>query len=263
MVAPVPIDETGTWTHSEPNALEKGLARADFSVDLIRFTDARRPRSMELDAPEQTMYQYDPDRLLQGVSTQVPALVEKYLCYRPKKPRNYKVEIDLKRLIIKEKTGTFFSGAFGRYSVELEMDVIARRYDDSSVILRRTYHLHRERPREDFNGRGPSMERDRAMLYDMTESILRFISMRIGKDIEKDVPYWQPAAPEVIAPRLAPPMPVQTYSNVPLVAPAVPVEHFAEPEDAPQSEDAPGLLGPDYTPDYAPVDRAYDVTPQG
>jgi hypothetical protein len=198
----MPIDETGVWTNRPPTEKELVLTRSDFSVEIVRFTDSRRPRSMELQSDDQLIYQYDPDTLMGSVSHQVPAILSKYLSYRMKQPKHYKVEIDLKRLETVIKTGTFMSGSWGRYSVNAEVVATVRR-PDSSVVFIRTYRYDPMQPRENYDGRGPSKERDRARMYDLTESVMREAAQDIGWDIrQRDARRWKVEAPQSIPTRL-------------------------------------------------------------
>lgn len=214
----MPADETGPWTNRAPSEKERLLARSDFSVELIRFTDLRRPRSMEMETPDQIIEDYVPDTLLQGVTTQVPAIVGKYLAYRPRMEKDYAVELELNKLTTTIKTGSFWSGSWGRYAVELEMTAIARR-PDSTVVLQKTYHVQREQGRESYNGYGPSKERDRARLYDLTENTLREVAAEIGWDIrQRDARMWRPK-PAVPLQEATPPVVPATPSAVPLTMP--------------------------------------------
>ncbi len=198
----VPLDETGSWTYRDPTEKELLLARSDFSVEIVRFTDSRRPRSMVLETNDQMIYQYDPDTLMAGVTTNVPGILGKYLSYRPRMPKHYKVEVDVRKLVTNIQTGTFWSGHWGRYHVAFEVDVIARR-PDSSVVLKRTYRFDETQKREDYNGRGPTKERDRARMFDLTESILRKTAEQIGWELRmRDARKWKVAAPQDIPTRL-------------------------------------------------------------
>lgn len=210
----MPLDETGPWTNRTPTEKELLLARSDFSVELVRVTDARYPRSMEALSRDQVIYQYDPDTLLGGVSTQVPAILGKYLSYRPKQPKHYKVEIEIKKLRTDILTGTFWSGFWGRYHADLELRVIAR-HPDSTVAVQRIYTLQEEQERQDYDGRGPSKERDRARMYDLVESLIRKSAEDIGWDIrQRDARRWKAPAPQSIPTRLNQP-PVDRASGTP------------------------------------------------
>ena len=160
------------------------------------------------------IYQYDPDTLLGGVSTQVPAILSKYLSYRPKMAKHYKVEVDIKNLRTTIRKGTFWSGSWGRYHSTLELRVIARR-PDSTVVMQRVFTYEEEQRRNDYDGRGPSKERDRARMYDLVETMLRKSAEDIGWSIRQmDARRWQAPAPQSIPTRLNRP-PVDRVSGTP------------------------------------------------
>lgn len=233
-----PIDETGSWTYRDPTEKELLLARSDFSVEVVRFTDSRRPRSMQLETRDQMIYQYDPDSLMGGVSTNVPAILGKYLSYRPKMPKHYKVEMDVRKLVTNIKTGTFWSGHWGRYHVAFEVSVIARR-PDSTVALQKTYRYDEMQPRQDYDGRGPSKERDRARMVDLTESILRKTAEQIGWELRmRDARAWKAPAPQSIPTRLNLPPVDRAAGNADVdTAPArlMPVERTVAPVVVPSA----------------------------
>ncbi|RYG58965.1 MAG: hypothetical protein EON60_11840 [Alphaproteobacteria bacterium] len=257
----LPMDETGEWTYRDPSEKELLLARSDFSVEMVRFTDSRRPRSMELQSDDQMIYQYDPDTLMGGVSYNVPAILGKYLSYRPRMPKNYKVEVELKRLTTVIKAGTLWSGSWGRYNVDLEVTMIARR-PDSTVVARKSFRYNKDQRREDFNGRGPTKERDRTRMYDLTETLLRKAAEDIGWEIrQRDARRWHVAEPQSIPTRLNLP-PIDAASGTPnaddmprlsptlpgaepVIVPSTPVDTWV---DGPQPEDS-GTPAPDVMPE--------------
>ncbi|RYG59166.1 MAG: hypothetical protein EON60_11225 [Alphaproteobacteria bacterium] len=257
----MPMDETGEWTFRDPTEKELLLARSDFSVEMVRFTDSRRPRSMELQSDDEMIYQYDPDTLMGGVSYNVPAILGKYLSYRPRMPKNYKVEVELKRLTTVIKTGTLLSGSWGRYSVDLEVMMTARR-PDSTVVARKAFTYNKEQGREDFNGRGPTRERDRARMYDLTETLLRKAAEDISWEIrQRDARRWKVAEPQSIPTRLNMP-PIDAASGTanaddmprltptlpgaePVIVPGTPADTWV---DGPMPEDS-GTPAPDVMPE--------------
>lgn len=229
----LPEDDSGPWTYRDPTEKELLLARSDFSVELVRFTDARRPRSMELESTDERIYQYDPDTLLGGVTTNVPAMLGKYLTYRPRTPKHYKAEVELKKLTTKIKAGTFWSGKWGRYYADVEMKVIVRR-PDSTVAMMKTFRYDEEQRREDYNGRGPTRERDRARMVDLTASLMRKAAEDIGWNLrQRDARLWDAPEPQSIPTRLNMP-PVDQAAGTedadairmpePVVVPAIPAE---------------------------------------
>ncbi len=233
----LPRDETGPWTREPVTEKERLIAKGDFSTEIVRFTDVRRPRSMELHSSDQLIYQYDPDTLLGGTSYQVPAILGKFLSFKPKQPKHYMVELELKRLETVIKTGTFWSGSWGRYSVDMELQATVRR-PNSEVVFVRTYRYDPTQPRQDYNGRGPTKERDRARMYDLVEATLRDAAQDIGWDIrQRDARHWKAPAPYGIPTQLNP-IHIDRVSttpnadalppvNAPLVVPSAPAE--AEP----------------------------------
>jgi hypothetical protein len=173
-----PLEGTG-FTDREWTQKERLIARSDFSVEIVRFVDNRNPRVEATDPYDNTIYDYDPDNLMQGVTARAPVLFNKYLAYRPRMAKHYRVEIELTRLKTRIRPGSLWDGQFGRYTVELEARVIARR-SDSSVAFNRPYSIELERRRTTFNGRSPSSAMDRNRMYDLTEDAIRQMSEAIG-----------------------------------------------------------------------------------
>jgi hypothetical protein len=178
------MDEKGPWDSRSPTPNEQAFSRSDFSLEVVRFSDARAPESLDAaDAPDTYIYRYDPDRLMRGVSVQVPMLMEKYMGFKARLPKHYMVELELRRLHTDILTGTFLSGSGGRYHVDVEVVATARRATDSRVGLRRFYRLELEEKRGLGQGRGPTMEQDRNAVYDLAEEALRRISSRISREL--------------------------------------------------------------------------------
>lgn len=178
------------YTNRQPTPREQLVAKSDFSVELVRFEDARRPRTTVPMPRDDVMYEYEPDELLQGVTYKVPVLVNKHLAYKAKMPKHYLVEIEMTGLRTRIVTGTLLSGNFGRYLVELEADVLARR-PDSQVIIQRPYTLALEEKRQSFNGRHPTKEMDRARMYDLAEDAFRRLSEDVAWDLRQaDARHW-------------------------------------------------------------------------
>jgi hypothetical protein len=190
-VVEYPPYEGEGYTEREPTEREKLLARADFSVEMVRFADARRPRSTALATPEGNIYDYEPDELLQGVTYKVPVLVNKYLAWRPKTEKHYRVEMELEQLHARIISGNLWSGNMGRYATDVEARVMVRR-PDSQVVLNKVYTAVLEQKRPTFNGRNPSKEMDRARVYDLVEDAFRAIAEDIAWDIrQQDARKWK------------------------------------------------------------------------
>lgn len=169
------------------------VAKSDFSMEVVRFTDSRRPRSLERGPEEQAMDVYDPETVLHGVSTRLPALYEKYLAYKPKQPlKHYKIEFDVLDLRTEVLNGNFWSGRFGRYAIALEIEAIVRR-PDSSVILRRVYKVEDGQHRKTYDGRSPSQAMDETRLTALVDAAVRKTAMDLAWDIRQvDARTWHP-----------------------------------------------------------------------
>lgn len=175
-------ESTGLYNVGRLTDREKVLLRSDFSVALNQFSDKRSLRSLMAQQPKGIMYQYDPDDLLQGVTYRLPALLETYLTYRPRKAKHYQVEAAVTELQAYIKTGSLLDGRFGRYAVRLELAVVVRR-PDSRVVLARHYRQRLEGPRKSYDGRNPSVETDRATMLDLVDAAMRKTAENIGWDI--------------------------------------------------------------------------------
>lgn len=180
------FDERGTTEK------ERLIARSDFSVELVRLADNRNPRTEANDPGDNKIYQYDPEVLMQGLSSRLPVLFNKYLTYRPRMAKHYKAEIEITRFKTQILNGTLLSGEFGRYAVAFEARVVARRAD-STVAINRPYSVVIEQRRRTYNGRSPSAEMDRTRMYDIAEDAVRQMSQEIGWDLRRtDAHVWTP-----------------------------------------------------------------------
>lgn len=178
-------ESTGLYDVDRLTDREKVLFRSDFSVELNQFTDKRTPRSLMAQQPKGIIYQYEPDDLVQGVTYRLPTLLETYLTYRPRKAKHYQVDVAVTELQTYIKTGNIFDGRFGRYAVRLELAVVVRR-PDSRVVLARSYRQRLEAPRKSYDGRNPTLETDRAAMFDLVDMAMRKTAENIGWDIRRN-----------------------------------------------------------------------------
>jgi hypothetical protein len=267
-----PAHEAGPWVQEAPREKEMLLAKSDFSVGVVRFTDLRRPRSMEDGPDDRRLYLFEPDTLLSGVSTRLPALFEKYLAYRPQVAKHYKVELELRQLRTEVLAGTFFSGrSMGRYEVSMEILATARR-PDSSVVLQKVYRYQETQPRGGSDGRGPSKEMDRARLTDLVDAGVRLTAQNIGWALRQgDARRWKPdarpagphgsirMAPQPVLERATGSM-TGMGSELIIPAKATAPAPFPNPLNDPVSLPVPRFMpheeiphGPRYAPDSVPV----------
>lgn len=165
----------------EQTTIPKYLEKLDFTMDIIRFEDRRRARSIPKDPTGNVIYEYDADQLLSGVSHRLPVLFSKHFGYGLVKPNTLLVEIDLQKLKTSIKTGTISTGKFGRYFIDLEADITVRD-TDSSVLNTETYKQTFDLKRTSFDGRSPSSEMDRSRMYQVVEEAVR----RMVADVVKD-----------------------------------------------------------------------------
>lgn len=240
------------YTHREATRQEQLIAASDFSVELVRFEDARYPRSTAFTAPDEIIYEYEPDELMQGVTYRVPVLMNKYLTYRPKMDKHYRVEMELMTLQTRIATGDFKAGHFGRYKANIEARMIVRR-PDSRVVLNRVYRLTYDQPRDSFNGRSPSKEMDRGRMYDITEGLFRRLSEETAWDIRRfDAKFWHPEREQVMVPtqknevKFYPSKPAEPKVQLPTSDEPTTMEDLIKPEqpaEDPEHEDGSGMQG--------------------
>lgn len=224
-----PYEGTGR-TDRGPTDKEELLARSDFSLEVARLTDSRRPRSTAFEVPDQIIYEYEPDNLIQGLVFRGPVLLNKYLTYRPRTAKHYFVEVDVKRLDTYIATGKLlFGGRDGRYIATMEFEALVRRAD-SQIALRRTYRIENKMPRVSHNGRHPSKELDRAAMYDLVEDGFRKFAEQLAWDVrQNDARHWKMDDTTNI-----PGIPVEMRPAVPMPAeptPAAPVNMREVPQN--------------------------------
>jgi hypothetical protein len=153
------------------------IAESDFMLEVIRFTDNRRPRQWAPDVGQDVIYEYNPDDLLSGVNYRFPVLLEKHFGITEAQRLVYLVEIELKALRTVIRTGGLRSGRWGEYDVDLEADVLVRR-PDSSILMQETYDVRLDRTRRSTTGRSPSSELDKQRMFDLTEAAIRKVAQQ-------------------------------------------------------------------------------------
>ena len=136
------------------------LKRSNFTIDLIRFTDARIPENFENMVSDEVIYEYVPDKIMHGVGSYLAPTINHYLKYGKRKENIYKMEVELKRVRTFIRTGDFLSGPFGKYVAALEGDVVIRD-EDSKVIMQTSIQVVNEEKRKAIDGSHPNMKQDR------------------------------------------------------------------------------------------------------
>lgn len=253
-----PVYEGAGFTERKPTEKERILAKSDFSLEVVRFEDSRRPRSTAYLSPDSVIYEYEPDELMQGVKFRLPVLLNKYLAYRSKSPKHYFVEVELLYLKPTIITGTFWDGRdMGRYSMDMEVRVLARR-PDSQVAVFRTNKIHLEQPRQTYNGRDPSKEMDRARTYDLIEDGIRQLAEEIAWDIRMtDARNWKIPSPAATKQDRMNMRPVQIKPANPYapmdpkggafpqknIAPTAPADDYIAPETPEKTTESPDFQG--------------------
>lgn len=153
-----------------------------FSLHLREFKDARTPRAQASDVSQDIMYEYNPEKLMSGVSYRMPLLLKKHFNTNPDVQPAYKTEIHLKKLRQYIETGNLFTGGFGEYVTRLEIYSIARR-GDGSVLWEGPVDVEISTGRNSYQGRAPSAELDRQKMFDLTERAIRTASQRVLRKI--------------------------------------------------------------------------------
>jgi hypothetical protein len=156
---------------------DKKIAESDFMLEVIRFTDARRPRQWAPDVGQDVIYEYNPDELLSGVNYRFPVLLEKHFGITQAQRLVYLVEVELKELRTAIRTGGIRSGQWGEYDVKLEADVLVRR-PDSSILMQETYDVRLDRTRRSKIGRSPAADLDKQRMFDLTEAAIRKVAQQ-------------------------------------------------------------------------------------
>lgn len=173
------------FTNGSAKSKANILAKEDYTLEIIRFEDRRAARAAALDVTDDVIYEYEPDTLLGGVAHRLPVLFSKHFGYGLNKPNTLLVEMDVQKLKTLIKTGTFSSGTFGRYIVDLEIDVTVRD-TDSLILLVDTYRQNFELTRKSFNGRSPSAEMDRSRAYQMVDEAVRRMAEEVALDAKPE-----------------------------------------------------------------------------
>lgn len=157
----------------------KRLAENVFDLEVIRFTDARHPAGRVPKTSPRIIYEYEPDRLLNGVKYRIPVLLEKNFDLTNVPEPIYKVEVELLKLRTLVATGGLLEGKHGKYVVELETHITVRE-PDSSVMFAETFDIELSERRFAGNARSPSAEYDQQELFALTEAAIRQVAQKVA-----------------------------------------------------------------------------------
>ena len=161
----------------------KILKGVDFSVELLTFNDNRLPESFVPNPEQTTHWEYEPDKLLGGVKLRIPALMRAALNFNPQQvtasERQFLAEIDLRMLRTNILTGTFTSGPYGRYNVEVQADVVVR--DRASrAVLNQPFRVVLQKNRPAYRGGQTPAKVDEARMMKLADSAIQTLATDIA-----------------------------------------------------------------------------------
>ena len=155
----------GEFAHME---LEPVLKNSRMNLKLVRFADNRRPESLAHDTEQNVIYEYTPDKILQGVVPHLQSIFQRYLTGARDNSEDVFLEVELKHIRTVIRTGRMFTGRGGEYQVEMEVRAIAR-HGNSKVFMDEKYTAESFERRELEGGRHPSIQQDRKNMLLLVE----------------------------------------------------------------------------------------------
>lgn len=155
------------------------LAEAPYNIDIIRFDDVRRPLAYQTDADEKLIYEYNPDKLFNGLKYRTENLMRSHLQFNGVKEDLVLVEVELRDFKAAIVNAGALSGRFGQYKLGIELDVLAR-LPDSSIVGREKVLVTYKEPRTSADGRQPDLAFDKQKMLNMFDAVVKEAAIKTG-----------------------------------------------------------------------------------
>lgn len=175
--------EMKNWAENQPIVNERAadrLAANHVNVRMTNFVDARLPVAFAKQADDNVIYEYTPENLAQGnLMDMLKAYVGNSLpeVYNPVHDVVLDVRVKNVRTAIME--GTFLTGGFGRYMIQIDAEVKAVNASTNNQIFMTTVSTETQASRGPSAGRQPS--------EDMDELAMRQLLKQAGQDFANKV----------------------------------------------------------------------------
>lgn len=155
------------------------LAEAPYNIDIIRFEDMRRPLAYQPDADEKLIYEYNPDKLFNGIKYRTENLMRSHLQFNGVKEDLVLLEVELRDFKAAIVNAGALSGRFGQYKLGMELDVLAR-LPDSSIVGREKIIVTYKEPRTSADGRQPDLDFDKQKMLSMFDNVVKEAAIKTG-----------------------------------------------------------------------------------
>lgn len=166
------------------DSVEVRLKNEIFNIDVINVTDERGPSNFANDISDSIIHEYRPERITMGMLPYVKAVLHKKLQFNKKQETEYLAEYTLKNISTKIRTGDWWSGKYGFFESDVELDVIIRD-KTSKVLVQKTLNTTSRTERRVAKGRQPSMAMDRKIMLETLNMSLKKIALLSGWELRQ------------------------------------------------------------------------------
>lgn len=160
------------------------LAQEDFSVDVGPFRDNRTASSFVADPENSVIYEYQVDKLLQNTAMYLQHGLQRNMQFGPRKQQVYVVEGSITKTNIAIRSGSFFTGHWGRYVIAIDTEIVVRN-PDSSIVTRTPVSIKHEMSRHSQNGRNPTADQDRSRILKVLDQAVRDMAVQIAWKVRR------------------------------------------------------------------------------
>lgn len=166
--------------HRMGDAKEDALKREEFYIDLASVVDRRRGEDRYVrPTGAGKIYEYDPNSFLQGLETYVKNAYEGKLSRISRGTKRLVVDLEIEKFKMQISKGSFFTGPYGRYEVDMTYTMIVRDHN-SDVIFTDTIEYHEDQKRDAYRGHHPSSKQDEAVMKKMVRDAVQKTAVDMG-----------------------------------------------------------------------------------
>ena len=182
--------------HRNAGAKQQAVAAEEFKMNLMSVVDRRPANERVVKATSyDKIYEYDPNKLLQGMNTYVKSTMGGRLARMSDGNYPLVLDIEVERFTAKILRGGFIAGPYGKYDLDIVLHVIVRDRE-SEILLTETVSYDDVKGRNAFRGHHPTAQMDkdamRGMINEAFDELVQDIGWHVHKAFNAQRKYYAP-----------------------------------------------------------------------